>query len=156
MIPLVWGVTLALVALSIAYYYWFKQRRVHQARERQRLENNRQALQRLSLPQEVLDRFLILDRIDIGKFLENYEQYDPKTTSPYYPRWFAAAYPDVLRYFSEFLKTGNVAGFLAAFECEQIKFSTDRATGMFDTNALYAFKDYYKRAAQVQRFECGE
>lgn len=147
MIP---GIAIALIAIGLASS-WFALR---QARQRRRRTEHRQALHRLGLPDEVVNRFLIPDQINLGTFLANYEQYDPGRVSPFYPRWFAAAYPDVIRHFSDVLKTGNVVNLLFAFEREQIALSTDPETGLFDLTALCAFKEYYRRSTQRRRFEC--
>lgn len=67
-------------------------------------------------PKDLAERFFIEDSIDPLKFKENYDYYvmdrygDHKPTQscfhpirdkpPGYPYWFAAAYPDVVKYFS--------------------------------------------------------
>lgn len=49
----------------------------------------------------VIQEFFLKDRISAEKFIATYRAVVPLVESPSYPLWFAAAYPDVIRFVQE-------------------------------------------------------
>ncbi len=110
------------------------------------------ALAAEGLPKELIDRFFIPDRIDVTKFTQAYNDYSHILSSPYVPRWFAAAYPDVHRFLGslqgeEFYNTSLKEAYISQEELERLE------EGELSKDVLYKFKEYYKRRFPGRRLE---
>jgi hypothetical protein len=136
------------------------------------------------ISKDVAEKFLIADNIDPLKFKENHDYYvmdrygDHKPTPscfypldlpPGYPYWFAAAYPDVVKYFSygyhRPLPKNEEQAFITLFEDlgftkedlkdfdDNPKF-IDQENRHFTVEILYKLKEHYKELHPNAKLEC--
>lgn len=126
-----------------------------------------------TIPKYVLDKFLIKDDIDPQRFVNNFEYYASvstkgKTTpSCYhrldlpqgYPYWFAAAYPEVVRYFANLSEDTLIRLFkeLGYSEEDLSDYNNPKLVnkeGDFRAELLLQFKEYYKELYPDKKLEC--
>lgn len=137
-----------------------------------------QMLKSEKVPGQLVEKFFIEDSIDPQKFRENYAYYftdrygSHKPTSSClqamdlplaYPRWFAAAYPDVVKYFSileesEFTRLFEEVGFtkedLQNYSNPKAWEIGDQELHHFSLEVLYRLKEGYKEFHPNIKLEC--
>ena len=121
---------------------------------------------------EIIDRFLKEDHIDFHKFYANFQYYIGEATVPAtpscwkrldlpggYPSWFAAAYPDIVNFFTsksvELDTEEEIMRFLREGYITEEELHPNSDETHMSTDTLHKLKEYYKRINPNKKFECG-
>lgn len=141
----------------------------------------RQMLKSRELPQSITEDFFVKDRIDPLKFYENYAyyislrgrfaKYEPTPScfrNSYdlplaFPRWFAAAYPDIVKYISALEETKFTKLFkdigvkpeeLEDYENLKVWEIGEQQLHHFSSEVLYMLKEHFKVLYPNTSLEC--
>jgi hypothetical protein len=117
--------------------------------------NIRKLYEKLSeegFPQELIDRFFVADRIDFIKWARAINEYVQASHSPYMPRWFCCAYPDVEAFLNSFTTPEQFNTLLQESYIKNDEFER-LEDGQFNKDVLYKLKEYYKKRFPGRKLE---
>ncbi len=94
---------------------------------------------------QIIEKFFIKDNIDYEVFYQKYyEKYDAFNVSPYWPRWFFALYPEVIDFFSNFIKDMRTYGIPPKSASQYFQDFLRKENINFDINSEFSIENLYK------------